>query len=154
MTGPVIRPAAAGDSAAVTACSRSAYEKFAQRLGYQPKPMIADYAELIAEHRVWVLVEGDGLAGVLVLLPEPEHLLVYSVAIQPALQGKGYGRRLMAFAEDQARERGFRRMVLYTNERMTENVAIYERLGFERYDRREHSKRAGSWLIYMRKRVG
>ncbi len=153
MTAPIIRQATPGDSTAVMDCSRSAYEKFAQRLGYQPKPMIADYAELIAELRVWVLVEGDDLAGVLVLLPEPEHLLVYSVAIQPALQGKGYGRRLMAFAEDQARERGFRRMALYTNERMSENVAIYERLGFARYDRREHPTRAGSWLIYMRKPV-
>ena len=116
--------------------------------------MVTDYAKLIAERRVWVLAESEALGGVLVLVPESGHLLVYSVAIRPMSQGKGYCRQLMAFAENQARAGVFQVIALCTNERMTENVAFYERLGFERYDRREHSERAGFWVLYMRKLVG
>ena len=154
MTEPIIRPAEAADNAAVRACSRSAYAVFAERLGYEPKPMVADYEELIAERRVWVVLDGDTLAGVLVLIPEHDHLLIYSIAVRPALQGKGFGRRLMAFAEDRARDSEYQCIALYTNEQMAENVAFYERLGFERYDRREHETRPGSWVIYLRKPVG
>ena len=154
MTEQTIRPADAGDYSAVRACSRSAYRIFAERLGYEPKPMVADYLTLIAERRVWVLVEGATLAGVLVLLPEPGHLLVYSIAVQPERQGKGYGRRLVAFAENLARDDGYKCVSLYTNERMAENVAFYEALGYQRYDRREHETRPGSWVIYLRKSVG
>lgn len=154
MSELIIRPAEAADNAAVRACSRSAYRVFAERLGFEPKPMIADYGELIAECRVWVMAKDEAIAGVLVLIPEPDHLLVYSIAVRPDLQGMGCGRRLMAFAEQKARDDGYRCIALYTNERMSENVAFYEGLGFERYDRREHATRAGSWLLYLRKPVG
>jgi len=151
MTEPIIRPAEAADNSAVRAYSRSAYAVFADRLGYEPKPMVADYGEVIAERRVRVVLDGDTLAGVLVLLPEPNHLLIYSIAVRPELQGMGHGRRLMAFAEDRARHGGYHCIALYTNERMAENVAFYERLGYKRYDRREHLTRAGSWVIFLRK---
>ena len=115
--------------------------------------MVADHSGWIADRRVWVLTEDTAILGVLVLFPEPEHLLLYSIAVQPSAQGRGHGRRLMSFVERQARERSLRRVVLYTNEAMTENIAFYERLGYERFDRRRHPTRAGSWLVHMRKAV-
>ncbi len=60
----------------------------------------------------------------------------------------------MTFAEHQARDLGYQCITLYTNEQMTENVAFYECLGYERYDRREHPTRPGSWVIFLRKSVG
>ena len=153
MNKSTIRQATADDIDAVMDCSKSAYKKFTARIGYEPLPMVTDYAEPIANLQVWVLAENEAVSGVLVLHPEPDHLLVYSVAIRSEFQGMGYGRKLMNFAEEQAREGGYRMIELYTNERMTENVAFYKRLGYEQYDRREHSQRADSWLIYMRKPI-
>jgi len=36
----------------------------------------------------------------------------------------------MAFAEDRARDEGLAEVVLYTNERMTENLRFYPALGY------------------------
>ena len=70
------------------------------------------------------------LAGVLVLMHEPDALLIYSVAIAPGQQRRGLGRQLLAFAEDEARAAGYTLIRLYTNALMTENVAMYGRMGY------------------------
>ena len=58
-----------------------------------------------------------------------------NVAVSPEAQGAGLGRRLMEFAEQQARARGISRMTLYTHEVMTENLAIYAHLGYRETSR-------------------
>jgi ribosomal protein S18 acetylase RimI-like enzyme len=70
-----------------------------------------------------------------VLEGEPEHLLLENVAILPREQGKGYGRLLIAFAEQEAVRRGFTEVQLCTNARMIENIALYESLGFTEIER-------------------
>ena len=55
---------------------------------------------------------------------------------------------LLEFAEGQAQARGFSRLTLYTNELMTENQAIYARLGFRETGRRSE---AGYRIVYMDK---
>ncbi len=150
-----LKPRLAGmsDLATVVRCTRAAYEKFVARLGYEPKPMGTDYSGWIDEGRVWIVERDQAAIATLVLLPENERLLIYSVAVAPEHQGQGYGRGLMAFAETQARSFGTPRIVLYTNEKMTENIQFYEALGYLRYDRRPHPRVAGSWVVYMGKTV-
>jgi GNAT superfamily N-acetyltransferase len=41
-----------------------------------------------------------------VLIPETGTMLLDNVAVSPNAQGKGYGRRLIAFAEEEARRQG------------------------------------------------
>jgi ribosomal protein S18 acetylase RimI-like enzyme len=127
---PEIVPAAARDTLAVTACVRDAYARYVERIGREPAPMTADYAALIDAGEVWVMRAGEGVAGVLVLRPQPPALLVENVAVAPGSQGQGLGRQLMAFAEEHARAAGLDEVVLYTNERMTENLRFYPALGF------------------------
>ena len=153
MTGAVLRPATDADAASISECSRLAYVTFVERIGYEPKPMVEDYAAHIAKGRVWVLDRDGTVTGVLVLIPEDEHLLVYSVAVSPARQGEGIGRAMMEFAEKEAGRQGYPTVVLYTNQKMTGNIAFYERLGYERFDLRSHTTRPGSWLVFMRKDV-
>jgi hypothetical protein len=40
---------------------------------------------------------------------------------------------------------------LYTHERMTENLALYSRIGYVEYDRRAHGD---DFLVYLRKQLG
>jgi len=127
---PPIVPAGPGDAAAVAACVRAAYAHYVARIGREPAPMTADYDALIAAGEVWVIRAGEGIAGVLVLRPQPPALLVENVAVAPAHQGEGLGRLLMAFADEHARAEGLGEVVLYTNERMTENLRFYPALGF------------------------
>jgi len=108
----MIRAASPADAPAVAACTRAAYAKYIARLGREPKPMTADYTRIIADGEVWLAVGVEGCRGVLVLEPQADHLLIYSVAIAPSHQGRGLGRRLMALAEAQCRRHGLPAVIL------------------------------------------
>jgi ribosomal protein S18 acetylase RimI-like enzyme len=147
----MVRLAGAPDRAAVEACTRNAYAAFARRVGYDPEPLTADYGALIAAGQVRVLEQEGTTAAVLVVREETDHLLIYSVAVAPDHQGRGLGRALMAETETIARRLGRDRIVLYTNEKMAENVRFYESLGYRTFARRANKSRPGNWIIYMHK---
>ena len=143
-----IRLASPADLAAIEAIVQSAYAGYVPRIGRKPGPMLDDYAAMIRGRHVYVLCSGGGPSGVLVLIPEEHAMLLDNVAVSPEEQGRGYGRVLIAFAERAAREQGLRALRLYTNEAMTENIALYERLGFVETHRGEEN---GFRRVYMTK---
>jgi ribosomal protein S18 acetylase RimI-like enzyme len=101
--------------------------------------MGADYEALVADGAVSVAVEENAIVGVLVLRPQPDALLLENVVVAPSAQGRGIGRMLIAFAEQHARELALPKVTLYTNAKMTENLAFYPALGYaETGRRREH----------------
>jgi GNAT superfamily N-acetyltransferase len=127
----MIRPASPADRAAVERIVDEAYTVYIDRIGKPPGPMLDDYAALIAASAVSVLETDDGeIAAIIVLLPKSDHLLLDNVAVRRDRQGQGLGRRLIAFAEAEARRLGFDQVRLYTHQMMTENIALYARLGF------------------------
>jgi ribosomal protein S18 acetylase RimI-like enzyme len=127
----VIRRAEARDQSSIEAIVRAAYSIYTARIGQMPGPMLDDYAQRIADGAVSVLEDDDGaVAGLVVLLAKPDHLLLDNVAVRPDRQRRGFGRRLIAFAEREARRLGYVELRLYTHQTMTENTALYARLGF------------------------
>ncbi|MGU3653951.1 GNAT family N-acetyltransferase [Mycolicibacterium sp. A43C] len=129
-----IRAATADDIAAVEEIVALAYRPYNARIGRAPAPMTADYRALLPHTHV--LTDGDAVAGVLVAIPAADHLLVDNVAVDPRHHGRGFGRRLLEYAEQQARRRGLPALRLYTNAAMTENLTLYPRLGYTEVDRR------------------
>jgi ribosomal protein S18 acetylase RimI-like enzyme len=145
-----IRPAVAGDLTAVQTLVKAAYAPYIPRLGRAPAPMTDDYAAAIAKGLVY-LSEIDGmLAGLVVLIAEPDALLVDNIAVAPALHGQKIGRRLMEFAEETAKQHGLSRLRLYTNKLMTENIGWYARLGFRETHR---GTEAGFQRVYMSRQL-
>ena len=145
---PALRPARPEDAPSVTALVRAAYARWVPRLGREPAPMTEDDPGLIAAGAVSLLEEAGRLLGVLVLIPEADALLIENVAIAPDAQGRGLGGLLLAEAERVARESGRRRVRLYTNAAMTENIGFYARRGFVETRRAtEH----GLHRVYMEK---
>jgi ribosomal protein S18 acetylase RimI-like enzyme len=144
----MLRRAAAADAAAVRELTRDAYAKWVPVIGREPKPMQADYDHAVVAHRVDLALLNGALAGLIETIDRPDHLLIENVAVAPAFQGRGLGRRLMAHAEQLARELGRAEIRLYTNARFTENIALYRRLGY-RIDREEQS--AYGAAVYMSK---
>jgi len=148
----VIRRAKPEDRAAVEAIVREAYSIYVERIGKPPGPMLDDYARLIADGVVSVLEDADAaIAAIIVLLAKPDHLLLDNIAVRPDRQGQGLGRQLIAFAEAEARRLGFMELRLYTHETMTENIALYTRLGFAETGRGHD---AGYDRVFMTKRLG
>ena len=147
----MIRPAKAADCAAVEAIVRAAYSIYLDRMGKPPGPMLDDYAAQIAAGTVSVLEDADGVvAAMIVLLRRDDHLLLDNIAVRPDRQGRGFGRRLIAFAEAETQRLGFSEIRLYTHRTMTENIALYTRLGFEETGR---GRQDGYDRVFMRKKV-
>jgi GNAT superfamily N-acetyltransferase len=147
----MIRRARPEERAAVEAIVNAAYAIYVDRIGKPPGPMLDDYAPLIADGMVSVLEdEGRTIAAIIVLVPQPDHLLLDNIAVQPDRQGHGLGRQLITFAEDEARRLGFAELRLYTHEKMVENIALYTRLGFVETGR---GREAGYDRVFMTKRL-
>jgi GNAT superfamily N-acetyltransferase len=125
---------------------RAAYGKYLARMDRPPAPMIEDMRRQIQASEVWLT--GQPIKGLICLRATDDSLFVENVAVHPAAQGTGLGRHLLAFAEEQARRRDFKRLWLYTNEVMTENVAIYAHLGYRETDRRSED---GYQRVFMEK---
>jgi ribosomal protein S18 acetylase RimI-like enzyme len=89
------------------------------------RPRTDDYAAAIARGLVHVLKIDSRLTGLVVLIVEPDGLLLDNIAVAPATQGQKIGRRLMTFASDTAKQRGLPCLRLHTNELMMENIGWY-----------------------------
>ena len=129
-----IRVATAGDAGAMTRIAAEAYEIYISRMGRRPAPMDADFARHIAEDFVLLYaddqVQGYQVQGYVVVVEKPDYVLLENVAVAKSAQGKGLGTKLIAAVERELKARGVEHYQLYTNEKMTENLAYYPRLGF------------------------
>ncbi|MCX7364880.1 MAG: GNAT family N-acetyltransferase [Alphaproteobacteria bacterium] len=145
-----LRQAVVTDASAIRDLTRAAYAKWVPRIGREPKPMTADYDAAVRAHRFDLLHVDDALAALIETIAETDHLLIENVAVSPTFQGRGFGRRLMAHAEELAASAGFREVRLYTNKLFDENVRLYLRLGY-RIDR-EEDVGVGT-AVHMSKRI-
>lgn len=146
----VIRPARDEDMPAISAVAQAAFGVHVPRLGRLPTPMLADYADLTAKGLVQVLDIDGGIAGFLVLIREPDALLLDVIAVSPQVQKRGLGRRLLSFADEAARAAGYSTIRLYTNAAMTDNIALYARCGYVETHRATEN---GRHRVYMQKPV-
>jgi GNAT superfamily N-acetyltransferase len=150
-----IRLAVTQDQGAIEEIVRQAYEPWVTTIGGRPGPMDADYAKLIAANRVHLIaragdVGSDEVAGLIVLIPEADGLVLDNVAVRPRLHGQGYGRVLLNFAEQEARRLGLPAVRLYTHEKMTTNIDLYNAIGYVETGRQEID---GGQLVHMRKHL-
>jgi ribosomal protein S18 acetylase RimI-like enzyme len=146
-----MRQATVADADAVLALTRGSYQKWVAVTGREPLPMRVDYAEALLRNRIDLLYEGATLAALIETQLEPDHLLIVNVAVSPAFQKRGLGRRLMAHAETLAAAAGAPKLLLYTNSLMEENIALYQKLGY----RITLEKPFGTSIqVYMSKPVG
>ena len=145
-----IRRAVPGDVDIVQRVSADAYiPAYMSVLGTIPKPATEDYRPRIERGEVWILEIDREPTGIVVLEGNAEHLLIYSIAVKPDAQRKGYGRALLDFADKRAIELGLHEVRLYTNEQMERNLMLYRRHGFVEVGRRPHPSRPGQVLVDM-----
>ena len=114
--------------------------------------MTADYDAAVRDHVVDLLRLNGEAAALIEMEPENGHLLVVNVAVSPDHQGKGYGRALLAHAEEFALSLGLKELRLYTSVHLTENVKLYERVGYK-VDREEEASPHLGVFVYMSKHI-
>jgi methionine--tRNA ligase beta chain len=132
MSDPIVlRRAVAADASAIRALTRNAYAKWVPMIGREPLPMTANYTEAMEKHRIDLLYLGGVLVALIQMIPEIDHLLIENVAVYPKYQGRGFGRYLMAHAEQVVASLGHSEIRLYTNKLFAENVVLYKKLGYQ-----------------------
>lgn len=72
--------------------------------------------------------EDDRMLGCCMLVEEaPDTVRLRQMAVKNDLQGKGIGRALMQFAENLARDRGYKRLTMHARKNA---VGFYEKMGY------------------------
>ncbi|MCU1785676.1 GNAT family N-acetyltransferase [Pseudomonas sp. 13B_2.1_Bac1] len=146
----MLRPATPHDVAAIEAIVEAAYSPYIERIGRKPGPMLEDYGRRVEGGGVHVLDNDGQIQGFIILQDTDSALLLDNLAVAPQAQGLGLGRVLMDFAERQAIDAGYSAIRLYTNEAMTENLALYTRRGYVETHRAEEQ---GLRRVYMAKHL-
>jgi ribosomal protein S18 acetylase RimI-like enzyme len=139
-----LRPVRATDLDALAELHRRAYEgRFDRYLFLAEEDPYRD-AELAVKELLggrwgeflpWAspVAEGDGgPAGAVLVVRAPYGPLIADVMVDPRLQGRGIGHRLMVESVRALRERGESVIVLNVTEGNAPAVGLYERLGFVR----------------------
>lgn len=99
----------------------------------------------------FIALHQGNVAGCIFCRPEEECLYIGKLAVLPDLQGKGVGRRLLAVAEDIARERKLSALRLETRIELTENHATFAVWGFAKTAENAHPGFTRTTSIEMQK---
>ena len=110
------------------------YQQMVQlRMDILRKPLGLSFkAEELEKEKDEILIgafEDEKMLGCCMLIKEgPQTVRLRQMAVLKNLQGKGIGRALMQFAENIARDRGFRKITMHARKSAT---GFYEKLGYQ-----------------------
>lgn len=142
-----IRRAVSADVNGLQSVMHLAYMGYVDRMdGQQLPPMALDYATEIKNYPTWVAESNHKIVAGLTMTFEEEYASIANIAVDPDFQGQGLGSGLMTFAEDQARQKNYAELRLATHVLLSENLSLYQHLGWTEYDRDAHR-------VFMRKEI-
>jgi ribosomal protein S18 acetylase RimI-like enzyme len=145
-----LRVACAEDAESIRALTDEAYAPWIAVIGAKPRPMTVDYQDAVRKHRFDLLYVGDRLAALIETVADGDNLLIENVAVRPAFQHRGFGRRLLALAEELALSSQRTGVRLYTHKLYTRNIQLYASLGY--VIEREEERSIGI-AVHMRKQL-
>ncbi|TIO51575.1 MAG: GNAT family N-acetyltransferase [Mesorhizobium sp.] len=103
------------------------------------------------QETAFLAVENGRIVGCVFALERAKDFYVGKLAVDPSLQGRGIGGRLMRAVEDFAGRRGKNAIELQTRIELTENHTAFARLGFRETERTAHVGYDRPTSITMRK---
>jgi len=143
-----IREAIPADAQSMADCINSAYSVFKSKI-----PDLPDVSDglltAIEEKSVWIVEKAGAVAGVIVLNPIDNYLILENVAVHRTASGSGIGRALIQKAESECQRLGLREIRLSTHKEMPENISLYEYLGWSIVsveDNKVHMSKRINWI--------
>lgn len=111
-----------------------------------------------SDYICWVIEDENGVRGYVCIGPTPltnGTFDLYWIAVDPSAQGRGYGQALTRLAENEARARGGRLLLIETasQETYAPTVRFYESAGYELVSRIADFYRIGDDKLTFAKRL-
>ena len=97
---------------------------------------LADLQKHCLEDEVWIT--GTGPLACMILQSRADHLYLGKLAVAEAARQRGYARQLVTLAEARARKLALPALKLQTRVELTENHAVFKKLGFLETGRTRH----------------
>jgi RimJ/RimL family protein N-acetyltransferase len=98
--------------------------------------LLADPSETVINsyiNRSWCFAakKADRIVGIIVLMPtRPETVEIVNIAVTKHKQGKGYGKQLVQYGIQFAKEKGFKTIEIGTGNSSLDQLAVYQKCGF------------------------
>lgn len=150
-----IRPIEPSDAGEVLTVQRAAFVAEALIYGdpdMAPLTQTLEEVEFeLRENLGCVAIAGTRLVGVARAVADGELLLVGRIAIAPDQQGEGIGSRLLEAVEHRGAQSGCRRAELFTGSLSTQNIALYESLGYRESARIDQGD--GTAQVFLQKEI-
>ena len=132
----IIRKAVIEDATGLQRVMESAYSAYQERMGGERlPPMEVNYSSEIRDYPTWVAESNGSIVTGLIMVFEDDFASIANIAVHPDFQGQGVGGGLMKFAETVAKEKAYPELRLATHILLTENVSLYEHLGWSEIER-------------------
>jgi N-acetylglutamate synthase-like GNAT family acetyltransferase len=132
----IIRKAVIEDATGLQRVMESAYSAYQERMGGERlPPMEVNYSSEIRDYPTWVAESNGSIVAGLIMVFEDDFASIANIAVHPDFQGQGVGGGLMKFAETVAKEKAYPELRLATHILLTENVSLYEHLGWSEIER-------------------
>lgn len=95
---------------------------------FQSKTAISE--QIATGYSYYLLEAGGDYFGYTGICPQKDELFLSKLYIRASQRGKGYGRRVIEFLEELAREKGLCKITLTVNKNNTDTIRAYEKFGF------------------------
>jgi len=122
--------AEAQDAAPLSECIEAAYSVYRDRIADLPS-VSEGIAQSIKSCRVWIAETDVGIVGGIILTSQEDFMMLENVAVHPDISGMGVGTALIRQAEADCSELGLQELRLSTHIDMSENIRLYEHLGWQ-----------------------
>jgi putative acetyltransferase len=124
-----------GDAAAFRRLNEEWITRFF-RIEPKEESVLADPRSAILDlgGRIFCATAGERCVGCCALIPRQDkdrEFELAKMAVEPAYQGAGIGRRLLHAAIEEGRNAGAQRLYLETNHVLTPAIRLYESMGFK-----------------------
>lgn len=81
---------------------------------------------------IFFVKDEDKIVGTVALMKMEEGVFeLTKMAVTPEYQGKNIGQKLMEHTLNYAREKGWKRLIIYSNRKLENAIYIYKKYGFE-----------------------
>ena len=119
---------------------------------------LSEYYNAVPDKRAYFVAEDDtgriiGGVGIAEFSAIESCAEIQKLYLSDAAKGKGLGRRLLEYAEEQARQMGFERLYLETHSSLVAAIRLYEKLGYREIEKPDFIFHSTMDLFYVKSLV-